>query len=121
TPFQHTTYIPLSLLMNHPSPTQIYTLSLHDALPIYAPDLSMGRRPGRPGGHRPDLHGAEIELELAPIERSPPAWHRPRSGERGERLDQIAGDQWRSEERRVGREWSAGWWREGNKKRQKGE
>src|SRR5207249_11445977 len=46
-------YTPLSLLFNDSSPTHIYTLSLHDALPIYCPtngsrklrsDIALGAR-----------------------------------------------------------------------------
>src|SRR5690242_21294481 len=43
-------FYPLSLFFfNDPATTEIYTLSLHDALPIYsAPRSSTGSRPARP-------------------------------------------------------------------------
>src|SRR5687768_17715786 len=44
-----------SFFFNDPAPTEIYTLSLHDALPICAPPACPGRpgcAPGRPGAGR---------------------------------------------------------------------
>src|SRR5437773_8548315 len=48
----------LFFLFNPPSPSEIYTLSLHDALPIYSPSLR--RSPGMARGRRGrEDHGLE--------------------------------------------------------------
>src|SRR5437867_10175524 len=50
---------------NDPAPTEIYTLSLHDALPICRPDRRGGAgQPGDlPAAHAADVLGGEIRSE----------------------------------------------------------
>src|SRR5438067_9204265 len=61
--------------LKDPAPTEIYTLSLHDALPIFlAPDLGqvgngLGRRRPEAGRRRPALLLLEAGDELAQIDR----------------------------------------------------
>src|SRR5205814_10077352 len=62
-------YISTSFLFNDPSTTQIYTLSLHDALPIspaaQAGDLPPRRMPGlRPHLPEPHAHRGRSRLDL---------------------------------------------------------
>src|SRR5207302_10822735 len=64
-PYIHLVYHASPLLsFNGPAPTEIYTLSLHDALPIYRPPLQeRGDRrpvPRAPGRYRPLRRGGEI-------------------------------------------------------------
>src|SRR5437773_8856280 len=47
---------------NAPAPTEIYTLSLHDALPIYRQGLRLPRRPGRDRIHGPPRRRASPSL-----------------------------------------------------------
>src|SRR6266576_7345837 len=49
---------------NDTATTEIYTLSLHDALPIYVPAGLLDRGPGLPGGHlerRSEEHTSELQ------------------------------------------------------------
>src|SRR5207253_10472946 len=71
-PFTHL-IIHYSLSFTHPPPTQIYTLSLHDALPISQ------RRPYR----RPDIHAARPQEAHRARRRL--LDRRPRGGDGGRR------------------------------------
>src|SRR5690348_18351905 len=79
-----------------PAPTGTYTLSLHDALPICRHDEHIGARLANRAAHAED-RGAR------------PAVSR---GDRGNDVHNRARHVsiHRSEERRVGKEWSTRWW-----------
>src|SRR5206468_6859184 len=49
----HLLLLSFLFLFNPPPPTQIYTLSLHDALPISKPHLQSAAQPGRPTRRMP--------------------------------------------------------------------
>src|SRR5690242_21625736 len=77
---------PLYSLLDHPPTTAIYTLSLHDALPIWAvPGLRAGRVDD---GHQPQASG----------HRAHPAQADPQAGHAGERGRDRADRGRRSEE-----------------------
>src|SRR5947208_15674078 len=46
--FSNPEVAPLPFFLNYTAPTEIYTLSLHDALPIYSVTSSVSVRSGRP-------------------------------------------------------------------------
>src|SRR3712207_9409386 len=66
----------LFFFVNDPAPTEIYTLSLHDALPIGA---------GRRAAHHPELPAHRVR-RLRRAARRPGLRRRPRRGRR-DRLD----------------------------------
>src|SRR5437667_7152491 len=58
-------FITLIFFFNHTAPTDIYTLSLHDALPIsdLALELEVGAAAAGRGKRDPDLHEELVGLE----------------------------------------------------------
>src|SRR3712207_9265588 len=84
---------------NDTATTEIYTLSLHDALPILPGGEGDGRRRARgaPGRQRPG--GRRVRRRPA----------RPRLLRRGARRGRRPGGDDRSEERRVGKERRSRW------------
>src|SRR5690606_42014105 len=70
-------------LLTHPATTQIYTLSLHDALPIWCSHRRHRRRWPPRTAHRPrrERHAAPHALSCS-LQRQPlaahPSLHRPR-------------------------------------------
>src|SRR5438132_14129591 len=56
-------YRPMCFFFNDPATTEIYTLSLHDALPIYwhAPPLCRSRPRGVHCGGRSEEHTSELQ------------------------------------------------------------
>src|SRR3989441_8665080 len=74
---------------NDTATTEIYTLSLHDALPISPPEVPRARAPGRPGR---DLraHRARRRLRRRQHHHARRAARRPRSEEHTSELQSLA-------------------------------
>src|SRR5437879_8103997 len=62
----------LCFFINHPARTEIYTLSLHDALPIYSkPGPVSDSPPQSSNQERPRWGNASVEIRPSTIERPP--------------------------------------------------
>src|SRR5690606_39958278 len=84
-PMSLSTFLSLFFLFPVPMPTAFYTLSLHDALPIYR-DRGRRRAPDDPGGRecaacRPDREYRQRASVPPPVTRAPRTTGDPRSEE----------------------------------------
>src|SRR5690606_41758502 len=98
---------------SHSPPTSILSLSLHDALPISTDSLRVRLRIARTVDKINDNADGEPDQQAPPgIGRQ--ATHKPQRRQRTERGHQpdCRRTERRSEERRVGKEWRHGRWRE---------
>src|SRR5439155_25599569 len=79
THFSHTHFYPIPFyffLFNDPAPTEIYTLSLHDALPIAHAGCGTGRRTGSARGPSTSTTCSRRTPSLRPASRRARAWGR---------------------------------------------
>src|SRR5687767_15995226 len=91
-----------SYFFNDASPTEIYTLSLHDALPISIGKHTKSHRTAS-GDHLARWIGGDYRGTGNHLQSS------ERGGRRWQSCDFWCACQWRSEERRVGKECRSRW------------